>query len=410
MNLCKKLTYFLLILLIVFANISCKSETITPPSSLITVAYSDSILKVSEDGVFMRNNKSYRGIGVNYFNAFYRTLQNQNDKSYYEGLKYLGDNKIPFIRFTSNGFWPNEIKLYQTNKTRYFALLDEFVKTAEKYKVGLIPSLFFCYFSIPDLVGEHVNQWGNPNSKTIAYMRTYTADVVSRYKDSPAIWGWEFGNEVNSYVDMLDQAMNYLPKLNVSGGTPATRTSEDIITSDILRFALNDFTETIRKYDTERPIFSGNGMPAYNNYHRYKYNNWTKDSSADFTALLDIQNPSGLKSLTIHLYPDQVANHFSDKTADINIVIQEAMRSAKELKRPFFLGEFGAPKTLGTEMESEKFHELLTAIIDNKVPLAALWVYDFSSQDADHNVTQTNSRKYQLDAIIKANADLRLGQ
>ncbi|MFZ4726020.1 MAG: hypothetical protein ACOYMD_11310, partial [Paludibacter sp.] len=135
--------YFLLFSLII-SLISCKQESITPPTPKPTVVvYTDSILKVSADGVFMRNNKPYRGIGVNYFNAFYRTILNQNDKSYYEGLKYLSDNKIPFVRFTMNGFWPSELKLYQTNKARYYVLLDEFIKTAERYKVGLIPSLFW---------------------------------------------------------------------------------------------------------------------------------------------------------------------------------------------------------------------------------------------------------------------------
>jgi len=87
--------------------------------------------------------------------------------------------------------------------------------------------------------------------------------------------------------------------------------------------------------------------------------------------------------------------------------IHRAMRSSKELKRALFVGEFGSPKTLGTELESQKFHELLNAVIDNKVQLAALWVFDFSSQDADWNITPTNSRKYQLDEVIKANAQFK---
>jgi len=41
------------------------------------------------------------------------------------------------------------------------------------------------------------------------------------------------------------------------------------------------------------------------------------------------------------------------------------------------------------------------------VPLAALWVYDFSGQDADWNVTATNGRAYQLEAVAEANARLR---
>ncbi len=402
----------LIIVLLVFSTgVGCKSERIVTPPSVTNVVVGDSILKVSVDGIFKRNNKPYQGIGVNYFNAFYRTILNQNDKSYYEGLKYLGDNKIPFIRFTANGFWPNELKLYQTNKARYFTLLDEFVETAEKYKVGLIPSLFWFYAAVPDLMGEHMNQWGNPNSKTIAFMRTYTADVVSRYKDSPAIWGWEFANEVNGHCDLLGQAINFLPTVSVIQGTPSTRTIEDAITTDIFQTALTEFAAVVRKHDTERAIFSGNGVPATQAYHRYKYKNWELDSSSDFTLVYDLQNPSCLGTLSVHHYSYHENKFFSDfnPKANLSQFIQESMRSSRELKRPLFLGEFGSSKELG-DGEAAKFQEFLTAIIDNKVQLSALWVYDFTFQDADWNITQTNGRKYQLDAIIKANAQFLAGQ
>ncbi len=398
----KAFVYLLLVLVVPIATLNCQSAK--KDSGIIEPVIVPGILKVSTDGLFMRDGKPYRGIGVNYFNAFYRTIINSNDKSYTDGFKYLSDNKIPFIRFSANGFWPNELKLYQTNKTRYFTLLDEFVKSAETNGIGLIPSLFWFYAAVPDLMGEHINQWGNPNSRTIAFMRTYTTEIISRYKNSPAIWGWEFGNEWNSYVDLLSQAMNYLPKVSTSQGTPAARTSEDIFTTEILQFALNEFIATVRKTDPDRAIFSGNGMPGTNSYHRYKYQTWIQDSATDFTALLDLQNPSGLGTLTLHPYPDQEFKYFSGINATLSQIIQEAMRSARELKRPLFIGEFGSPKTLGAEMEAQKFHESLNAVIDNKVQLASLWVFDFSSQDADWNVTPTNSRKYQLDEIIKANA------
>ncbi len=398
----KPFVYLLLVFVVPITTLNCQStKKDTEISEPVIVS---GILKVSTDGVFMRDGKAYRGIGVNYFNAFYRTIINSNDKSYTDGFKYLSDNKIPFVRFSANGFWPNELKLYQTNKTRYFTLLDEFVKSAETNGVGLIPSLFWFYAAVPDLMGEHMNQWGNPNSRTIAFMRTYTTEVVSRYKNSPAIWGWEFGNEWNSYVDLLSQAMNYLPKVNTSAGTPAARTSEDIFTTEILQYALNEFAATVRKTDPDRAIFSGNGMPGTNSYHRYKYQTWIQDSATDFTALLDVQNPSGLGTLTLHPYPDQEFKYFSGINATLSQIIQEAMRSARELKRPLFIGEFGSPKTLGAAMEAQKFRESLNAVIENKVQLASLWVFDFSSQDADWNVTPTNSRKYQLDEIIKANA------
>ena len=58
---------------------------------------------------------------------------------------------------------------------------------------------------MPDLVGEPRNQWGNPESKTRQFMRTYIREVVSRYVNSPAIWGWEFGNEYNLSLDTPDR-------------------------------------------------------------------------------------------------------------------------------------------------------------------------------------------------------------
>lgn len=388
--------------------INCKSEN---ENSISTQSENVAgTLSVSADGVYMRNGKAYQGIGINYFNAFYRTILNNNDKSYTQGLKYLGDNKIPFIRFSSTGFWPNELKLYRDNKNLYFTLLDEFVRCAETNGVGLIPSLFWYYAAVPDLVGEHMNQWGNPNSKTIAFMRTYTADIVNRYKNSPAIWGWELGNEWNSYVDLQSQAINFLPKISVAQGTPASRTIEDAITTVILRTALNEFAAVVRTYDSYRPIFSGNGICRTNSYHLYKYATWTEDSSTEYTSLLDAYNPNALGTITVHLYPEHESKFFTDYNprATLSQFLKETMRSAKELKKPLFLGEFGSPKTLGTTLEAQKFQELLSAVIDNKVQLSSLWVYDFTYQDADWNITQNNSRSYQLNSIINANAQFQI--
>ena len=67
--------------------------------------------------------------------------------------------------------------------------------------MSIVPSFFWHTACLPDLVGEPRNQWGNPDSKTIAFMRQYTRDVVSRYANSPAIWIWEFGNEYDLAAD-----------------------------------------------------------------------------------------------------------------------------------------------------------------------------------------------------------------
>ena len=76
------------------------------------------------------------------------------------------------------------------------------VSIAEENGLGLLPSLFWLTATATDLVDEPRDQWGNPDSRTHAFMRGYVRDVVRRFADSPAIWGWEFGNEYNLDADL----------------------------------------------------------------------------------------------------------------------------------------------------------------------------------------------------------------
>ena len=83
---------------------------------------------------------------------------------------------------------------------------------------------------------------------------------------------------------------------------------------------------------------------------------------------------------------------------------------AREIGKPLFMGEFGAPKTLGPEKEREVFNELLASIVDNDIPLSAIWVFDHSGQSRDWNITFANERSYMLRMIAEANARLRSGR
>ena len=64
-------------------------------------------------------------------------------------------------------------------------------------------------------------------------MRTYAREVVSRYVNSPAIWGWEFGSEYNLSVDMPDAWRNG-PPVNPSLGRTRSRGPDDTLTTEIL--------------------------------------------------------------------------------------------------------------------------------------------------------------------------------
>jgi len=339
------------------------------------------------DGVLLRNGTPYCGIGVNYFDAFSRTLQDHNDASYDAGFRTLAVHGIPFARLMCTGFWPAEMKLYLEDKAKYFELLDGVIRSAEKHGVGLIPSLFWYMPAVPDLVGEPCDQWGNPDSRTHELMRTYTREVVTRYLDSPAVLAWEFGNEYNLGAD-LPNAKQHLPPIVPQLGTPSSRSDRDILTHEMVRTAFREFAREVRKHDRTRMIVTGNSIPRPSAWHQMHEGTWAKDSPEQFAEMLLADNPDPVDTISVHVYED-AAGHLA-----------EALQAAKRAGKPLFVGEFGV---LGEGAETtEQFQTLLRVIEDAQVPLAALWVFDYKGQ-SQWNVRADNNRSYQLKAIAEAN-------
>jgi hypothetical protein len=348
-------------------------------------------LFVGADGTLLRDGKTYRGIGVNYYDAFTRTLSQPLLTNYDAGFRELAARKIPFARFSAGGYWPSEWKLYQTNRGEYFVRLDGVVKSAKRHGIGLIPSLFWQLSTVPDLMGEPVSRWGDTNSRTHKFMRDYTREVVTRYVNSSAIWGWEFGNEYNLVAD-LPNAAQHRPPVVPQLGTPAARTDDDELTHEMIRTAFRSFAEEVRRHDARRIVVTGNAFPRVSAWHQAREKSWRLDTPEQFAEVLAADNPSSINMLCVRGY---------DLTNDLGRLSQ-AMTAARSLKKPLFVGEFGVPGVT-TEASKEKFNVILRTIETNRVPLAALWVFDFNSQSKDWNVNATNSRSWQLDAIRQAN-------
>jgi len=364
-------------------------------------------LTVGRDGALLKDGKPFRGIGVNYFDLFYRTLRDPSDTSYRQGLAALARRGIPFARFMACGFWPNDWKLYLEAPERYFALLDGVVQAAEENGIGLIPSLFWYSATVPDLVGEPRDQWGNPTSKTHAFMRRYVRQVVARYRHSPAIWGWEFGNEYNLDAD-LPNAARHRPKIVPGRGTPTTRSERDDLTHDHLAVALAAFAEEVRAHDPHRIISSGNSLPRPSAWHQWKEKTWTQDSEEQFAQRLLLDNPDPVNVVSIHLY-DASAGRFGRDGVSVEELLSLAVRAAARAGKALFVGEFGAASRPpdGEKGARARFAAILAAIEKAEVPLAALWVYDFAGQARDWNVTATNARAWQLEAIGRANQRIK---
>ena len=212
-------------------------------------------LRVNAAGVLTRNGTAYRGIGVNYYDAFIRALRNPQDDSYRAGFSKLGANNIPFARFAAGGYTANDFQLYLTDKGAYFRLLDGVVQSAEKSNVGLIASLFWSIGAVSDVVGEPRERWGDANSKTRQFMRSYARDVVSRYSGSPAIWGWEFSNELSLPVDLPNPPRD------------AGRVAERAMSFATFKSAALDFAQVVRSIDSRRILLTGNSLPRASAYH-----------------------------------------------------------------------------------------------------------------------------------------------
>lgn len=345
-------------------------------------------------GELRLNGKAFRGIGVNYYDAFVRLLDDGKLTDVETGFRTLASNGIPFARFSACGYWPINWQLYQTNRQEYFSRMGAVVKLGERYGVGLIPSLFWHQPTVSDLVGEPVDQWGNAASKTHEFMRAYTKEVVTRFRDSPAIWAWEFGNEFNLPADLPNAAEHRAPVVP-SVGTAASRSARDDLTHAHIRTALAEFARQVRRHDSRRLLISGNAFPRPSAWHQQHEGNWKPDTPEQWTEMLAADNPAPISSLSGRLY----------STNDL-AALPAAIALSRQLGKPIFIGEFGVPDPVA-DKDQRQFRKWLGVLESYGVPFAALWVFDFAGQAKDWNVTAENARREQLRLIAEQNARWR---
>lgn len=357
------------------------------------------------DGVLLRHGQPYRGIGGNYFDLFARVLRNPQDTSHRQGLARLARAGIPFVRFMACGFWPVDNDLYLKDKEAYFRRMNIVVRAAEEEDIGLIPSLFWNLATVSDIVGEPLDQLGNPRSRTIAVMRRYAREVVSRYKSSRAIWGWEVGNEYNLAAD-LPNAAAHRPPVWPALKTALRRSARDEAKFADLQVALRLSAETVRQLDPDRIIVSGNAVPRNCAYHNLHDHTWTEDTPEQFREILLRDNPSPIDTICVHVYP-AADNRYAAGSRTLDELVGRIQEEARRARKPLFIGEFGVESRGNEAREEAIFKELLAAIEKHRVPLSAFWVYDYSGQDNQWNTTFDNGRSNLLRLVAQANLRIR---
>ncbi len=363
------------------------------------------------DNQLWRDNQPYRGFGVNYCDLFQDLLDQPDKERTLEGLRFLGQKKIPFVRFWAGGFGPPDWKLYFQDKDEWFRRMDRVVQTAEESGVGLIPSLFWRTETFPDLFDETLSAWADPNSKTRKFMASYTAEVVSRYRSSPAIWGWEFANEFNLSCD-LPNWTEFLPqKYSGSGGKmemiPANR-----MTYQIAGEALKAFAEEVRKLDPYRFITTGNSAPRWSSWNNAKKGTWTEDSNSEAREAFRWMHPPPNNLVSVHLYPKPGEKMRYAGVEGLEKVLRKYKSFANLSKSPLFVGEFCSNRYESKEpvpMDAfrREVQEIIDALVKTQVDLSAFWVFDYTPDRKELGIIrQDNEYAWILDALVEANGRL----
>lgn len=371
-------------------------------------------ISVDTNGNLLKDGKPYQAIGVNYFSSFYRTILNPTDKSYKQGFAQLSKYNIPFARVMLGGFWPNELKLYRDNPELYFKLLDEYLKSAEENNIGIIASLNWNAASAADIVGEPASYVGIQNSKTQKFIVKYAKDVLKRYSNNKTVWIWEFGNELMLNADLPNSKL-FRPATDASKGTPLFRNPLDELASKDAVSAFNVFANEVLAIKPDALLSTGNSLPRpyawHNTNNKNSLKQWDSDTPEQFCQVLLRDNPAAYKIVSIHVYPNKRDAYFGGILNDYDTVIKKANDCSKNAHKALFIGEFGVNTELwGDNQSKEEFMKILEAIKNNKVPLAAVWVFDFNFQSGCCNVNTHNQRKYQLEAIQEFNLEFLKSQ
>jgi len=322
-----------------------------------------------QDGVLMHSGKPYRAMGVNYYTCFNTLIDQPENRDFVEGFRILREKyDIPFIRFSGCSYGSKGWELYTENPVEYFRRFDRVVREAEKRNLGLIPSLFWYVCSVADYCGEPLSELGNPDSKTRALYRKFATEMATRYKDSPAIWGWEVGNEYMLFADLPE--LNHLPP-NKAGSEEA-RTAKDKILRAMILEVYQEVYDSVRAVDPDRMVVTGDSMTRAAAWHNRHKDAWGADSRSQWEKMFAGDTPDCFEVVSFHMYAlhDQCAS-FDGRKLSLEEFVGVAVENARKRGKPVWCGELGMPDTGGKS--KEMFVRMMKVVEENEIPISAIW-------------------------------------
>ena len=360
-------------------------------------------LHVESDGTVTLRGVPFYGFGVNYFGAFARYVESESmsQAEFKAGLAGLASYGIPFVRIPLCGYAASYYDLYDSDPERVFDYMKAVLDECEKNHIGVIGSLMWWEASIPCHVKGKRSDMGDPESEVMKYACKYVEDVVSRFADHPAIWGWEIGNEYNLGADLCDRNFEEflwypyesMPHENIDG--------YDYYTSEELSVFYKEIAGVIRKYDGYRMISSGNGEMRPSSYALYEQAKagdenhlwdmrWDANTKKQFEFTNKLMTPDPVDTLCFHLQQgtfdgsNKYVMSFSCFGEELSS--EEYFRvyydTAKRMGKACYFGEFGDLLEMENAPDmTDKFREITTAISSSGIQIASLWQFqDYTDQ------------------------------
>lgn len=327
---------------------------------------------INDNGVLKNNGKPIREIGYNLFylsqtihgeDASYRAWGYPDD--YLREFEILAQEGIRYVRLSALVYLTQALHdLYIAgDKDEYFQRIRNMFDVAAEYNIGIVATMFWEYYCMPDVVGETINEaYATTNSQTMIACRDFIDRFWNAIGDHPAFAGWEIGNEYNIAAEN-----NSKPNLS---GTEWYRTDHQDSTDSFSLEQMYRFFENmsahIRTHDSERIILSGNSntggvLPLRLDYYT--------------DTLVPLENGGDIDTLSNHIYSmHQFVNYDYQGAYEI---IRKIRLKGEELGKPFVLGEFGAAFE-GTmeDMDSFRTQKAILDIIERTgVQLSFSWAW-----------------------------------
>ena len=350
-------------------------------------------IQVDENGMMQLAGKDIYVAGTNCYNLFNQCFDDFSPEEAKRTLDVLKENGISVVRFNCGGYSYNDLQVYLQNKEVYLELLNQIVNYAEQLEIGLIPSFFWLYHAVPDYYDEPLRSWGRADSKTVQFLCEYTTNVVSKLKDSKAIFAWEFGNEFNLSCD-LPNANEHMPALP-SHSKRAQRTKEDYLSAEDVNYAIMRFSQAIHAIDnTGRMITSGNATLRPSQYNQLKYNSWEQDAYEEYKQISAMYAPEGVDTISEHVY-FQFQKTFG-KDLSLSQYLSYVMQAAKEQKKAYFVGEWGG----GSDVEMTSYKEIGNDFVDAGVQLCLFWNFNLKENSVEYSYSADSLRGQRILELI----------